>query len=100
MAHTQSWSLECSEIAFALENAQLYDRVASQLSSIQKKSEALTRVNAQLEAEVAERLAAEDGLRKSEAQYRHLIENANDSIFILQNGVIKFLNPKTEALTG
>jgi len=39
-------------------------------------------------------------LEKSEEKYRILVENANDSIFVAQNGVIKFLNQKTEELTG
>ncbi|MCP4116302.1 MAG: PAS domain S-box protein [Desulfobacteraceae bacterium] len=47
-----------------------------------------------------ERDLALTDLRKSEEKYRLLIDNANDSIFIAQDGVIKFPNPKTEKLTG
>jgi two-component system, cell cycle sensor histidine kinase and response regulator CckA len=39
-------------------------------------------------------------LEKSEEKYRILVENANDSIFVAQDGTIKFLNQKTEELTG
>jgi len=39
-------------------------------------------------------------LEKSEEKYRILVENANDSIFVAQDGAIKFLNQKTEELTG
>jgi|GEM_PF-2613663 PAS domain S-box-containing protein len=89
-----------NEITFALENAQLHSKIASQLSSIEKKSETLSEVNAQLEQEVSERLATENELRESEARYRQLVENAGDAIFILQNDRIIFSNPKTEELTG
>ncbi|MBI9087910.1 MAG: PAS domain S-box protein [Desulfobacterium sp.] len=44
-------------------------------------------------------LALQD-LVKSEEKYRLLVDNANDAIFIAQDGVIKFPNPKTETLTG
>ena len=39
-------------------------------------------------------------LKESEEKYRLLIENVNDAIFIAQDGVIKFPNPKTTDITG
>jgi PAS domain S-box-containing protein len=39
-------------------------------------------------------------LWESEKKYRLLIENANDAIFIAQDETLKFVNPKTETLTG
>ncbi len=39
-------------------------------------------------------------LRESERKYRQLIENANDAVFITQDGQIKFANRKTSIIIG
>jgi PAS domain S-box-containing protein len=47
-----------------------------------------------------EQRRAEIALRKSEEQYRLLVDHANDGIYITQEGRIKFHNPKTHQITG
>jgi two-component system, cell cycle sensor histidine kinase and response regulator CckA len=42
----------------------------------------------------------ENALLESEGKYRNLIENANEGIFIAQDGFIKFPNPRTLQVLG
>lgn len=58
----------------------------------ERTSELLIRTD-QLKEEIRER-------EKAEKRYRFLVENATDAIFIVQNGLIKFPNPKTIEMFG
>jgi PAS domain S-box-containing protein len=50
--------------------------------------------------DVTDRRLTEAALHESQEKYRLVVENANDSIIILQDGLIKFANQKSAALTG
>jgi PAS domain S-box-containing protein len=49
---------------------------------------------------ITRRRLAEEALQKSEEKYRLLIENSNETIFIIREGRIKFANSRLGQLTG
>ena len=56
--------------------------------ALRERDNALNIANQQL----SDRLEAEDALRKSEERYRSLVENADEAILVIQDGILKFVN--------
>ncbi len=67
---------------------------------VNERTADLSAANQKLKREIEDRILAENALRESEEKYRLLVENANDAIFIAQDDVIKFPNPKTTSMVG
>jgi PAS domain S-box-containing protein len=50
--------------------------------------------------DISQRKRAEEAALESERKYRLAVDNANDAIFVVQDGVIKFPNPRVREITG
>jgi PAS domain S-box-containing protein len=50
--------------------------------------------------DITDRKRMEEAFRVSEEKYRSLVDHAIDAIYIAQDGMVKFPNPSTLALTG
>jgi PAS domain S-box-containing protein len=51
-------------------------------------------------SDITERKETEDALRESEERYRKVVEDAYDGICVIQDGVMRFVNPELAAILG
>ncbi|HEX7320198.1 MAG TPA: PAS domain S-box protein [bacterium] len=50
--------------------------------------------------DITSRKLAEESIRESEEKYRNLVERANDGIVVIQDGIIKYANPRMAEIFG
>lgn len=67
---------------------------------VQERTAALSQANENLQAEIKGRERSAIALYESEAKYRAVVENANDGIMIIQNGIVRYANPRLAELRG
>ncbi|MFA6224470.1 MAG: PAS domain S-box protein, partial [Desulfomonilaceae bacterium] len=54
----------------------------------------------EMRGKVAELEAVQKSLNKKESQYLDIIDKTNEGIFVIQDGLIKFVNEKAAEITG
>ena len=70
-------------------------------SRVKQRTSELSETNRLLQVEIAQRVLAEDSLRKSELKYRHLVQSANTIILEMNTeGKITFFNKYAEEFFG
>ena len=69
-------------------------------AQVQKKTRELQQSNEELRREIQVRRQAQLESMSNETKYRLVVDYANEAIFLLQDGMVKFPNPKTEAMLG
>lgn len=90
-------------------NKPTYEQLEQRLKELEKthnelelrvegRTAELLAANEQLGNEVEEQRRVETALRESEEKYRSLVERANDGIGIVQDGMMKYANPRLAAI--
>ncbi|GBE01226.1 oxygen sensor histidine kinase NreB [bacterium BMS3Abin08] len=67
---------------------------------VELRTAQLVEANKRLQHEIHEYKWIEERLRNSEYKYRLVVENANEAIMVVQDGMCRYINPKTEKITG
>jgi PAS domain S-box-containing protein len=94
----QVLNLLMAQAAISLENARLYAQLADYAETLERKVEAQTQA---LQQEIAERQQTEAALRRSEANYRNLLQTANSVIIRYDpQGRIRYINDYGVKLLG
>nr|HID59599.1 PAS domain S-box protein [Desulfobacterales bacterium] len=82
-----------AEEALRREHQELEKRVAERTADLMS-------INQKLSSEIAERKRVEEALRESEEKYRIITENSLSGIIIIQEGIIKYANPRFGEMVG
>lgn len=70
--------------------------VPAQLSLVNLKLDGAPESICVIVTDLSEHVQQEKALHESEARYRSLVENANEAIIVIKDGIIKYANPMAE----
>ncbi|GEM_PF-1383281 len=69
-------------------------------ATVAKRTAELKEANSNLRGENEERIRMEDELKRSEENYRLIVNNSQEAIVVAQDGMLKYANPTAANLTG
>ncbi len=103
--HIEVASEVAIQITVAIQQARLNERVQSHAAELKlrvtERTAELTKVNEQLQNEIASRKKTEEALRESEHRYRQIIEEASNVIYTIDvKGYLTYFNPSSMILTA
>ncbi len=85
-------------------NTLYYQGTVEDITQRKQAEEALRRAHDGLETRVQERTAelhqANEALRQSESRYRTVIEHAGEAIVVVEDHMLRFVNPRAREITG
>jgi len=67
---------------------------------VKARTSELEEANKRLQLEILERREVETARQESEHKYRNLVERANDGIALVQDNLLKYINPRLAEFTG
>jgi len=76
------------------------EKLRTRIASLLKIKVEHRRVKEHLKLRLIEHRKAERALHESEEKYRNLVERANDGIVIIQDGIMKYVNPRLAEMGG
>jgi PAS domain S-box-containing protein len=76
------------------------DELQATEAELRASNDELQATNEELRCEIIERRQVEAQLQQSEEKYSTLVEQGNDGIIIIQDGILRFANSKMVELTG
>lgn len=93
-------NLKCISLHREDELGQLTKALNGLLEQVNKKTNALIKVNKELEDDISNRVKTEIALRESEEKFRLISEQSLLAILITQNGSIKYVNKALSKIIG
>jgi len=94
----QIWVQMQTTVTQDADGAPVYRVTLSDITTRKQAEEALRVAKESLE--LVNRKRAEEALHASENKYRLLVDNANEAIFVVQGGMLKFANRMTSEISG